>query len=89
MDAKLTLNMDKDIAKKAKIYARAKGRSLSDLVEHYLRFLTRDFEQDEIELSPGVKSLMGSLKLPDDFDYKKELKESLSTHQFSDVSFEN
>ena len=32
---------------------------------------------DEMELSPKVRSLMGSLKLPDDFDYKKELSERL------------
>jgi hypothetical protein len=78
MDAKLTLYMDREIARKAKIYARSKGRSLSDLVENYLRFLTRRMEQEESELSPEVKSLMGSLKLPDDFDYKKELRDSLS-----------
>jgi hypothetical protein len=84
MDTKLTLNMDKDIARKAKIYARSKGRSLSDLVEHYLRFLTREVEQDESELSPEVKSLMGSLKLPEDFDYKKELKESLHKKYMSE-----
>ena len=77
MDAKLTLNMDREIAQKAKTYARSKGRSLSDLVEHFLRFLTREDVPDEPELSPRVKSLMGSLRLPDDIDYKKELSDSL------------
>ena len=47
MDAKLTLNMDREIAGKAKKYARGKGRSLSDLVEDYLRFLTREMEADK------------------------------------------
>ena len=77
MDAKLTLNMDREIAQKAKAYARSKGRSLSDLVEHYLRFLTREDVSDEPELSPRVKSLMGSLRLPEDIDYKKELSDRL------------
>lgn len=77
MDAKLTLSMDKDIAHKAKAYARSKGRSLSDLVEHYFRFLIKEGEPTDSELSPKVKSLLGSLSLPDDFDYKKELKDEL------------
>jgi len=77
MDTKLTLNMDRDIARKAKAYARSRGRSLSDLVEHYLRFLTREGEPVKTELSPRIKALMGSLRLPEDFDYKKELTEAL------------
>ncbi len=78
MDAKLTLNVDKEIAGKAKKYARSKGRSLSDLVEDYLKFLTRQMETDTIKISPKVKSLLGSIKVPDGFDYKKELSEGLN-----------
>ena len=70
MNAKLTLNVDKEIARKAKLYARSKGRSLSDLVEDYFRFLTREMELPELEISPKVKSLLGSIKVPEDFDYK-------------------
>ena len=50
MDAKLTLNMDREIAGKAKKYARSKGRSLSDLVEDYLRFLTSQMESEELQI---------------------------------------
>ena len=78
MDAKLTLNVDKLIAQKAKKYARSKGRSLSDLVEDYFRFLTRTDEISDPEISPKVKSMMGSIKVPEGFDYKKELAERLS-----------
>jgi hypothetical protein len=77
MDAKLTLNMDREIAGKAKKYARSKGRSLSDLVEDYLRFLTSQMETDQLKISPRVKSLLGSIKVPEGFDYKKELSERL------------
>ena len=73
MDAKLTLNMDRDIASKAKAYARSKGRSLSDLVEDYLRFLTSSETDTEPELTPRVRSLLGSIKIPKELDYKKEL----------------
>ncbi len=78
MNAKLTLNVDKEIAGKAKKYARSKGRSLSDLVEDYLQFLTRQIETETIKISPRVKSLLGSIKVPDGFDYKKELSERLN-----------
>ena len=78
MDSKLTLNVDKAIASKAKEYARSKGRSLSDLVEDYFRFLTRTANMDEAEISPKVKSLLGSIKVPKGFDYKKELSDRLS-----------
>ena len=78
MDAKLTLNVDKNIADKAKQYARSKGRSLSDLVEDYFRFLTRGMEFPEQEISPKVKSLLGSIKVPEDFDFKRDLTEQLS-----------
>lgn len=78
MDAKLTLNVDKEIAGKAKKYARSKGRSLSDLVEDYLKFLTREMETETIRISPRVKSLLGSIKVPDGFDHKKELSKRLN-----------
>jgi len=77
MDAKLTLNMDRDIASRAKAYARSKGRSLSDLVEDYLKFLTSSENDTDPELTPGVKSLFGSIKIPKEIDYKKELGKQL------------
>ena len=78
MDAKLTLSIDKDIALRAKVYARTKGRSLSDLVENYLKLLTRNSAVKDHDYSPRVKLLLGSVKLPADFDYKKELADSLA-----------
>ena len=77
MDTKLTLSIDKEIARMAKIYARTKGRSLSDLIENYLKLLTRNSAVEDTEYSPRVKSLLGSVALPPDFDYKKELADSL------------
>jgi hypothetical protein len=78
MDSKLTLNVDKAISNRAKQYARRKGRSLSDLVEDYFKFLIRTEDMGEIEITPKVKSLIGSIKVPEGFDYKKELSEGLS-----------
>jgi hypothetical protein len=77
MDAKLTLNIDKDVARKAKVYARSKGRSLSDLVENYLKLLTKNSSVEDSEYTPRVKSLLGCITLPEDFDYKSEIAGSL------------
>ncbi|MCB0820541.1 MAG: hypothetical protein KDC13_07955 [Bacteroidetes bacterium] len=78
MNTKLTLTIEQSIIEKAKRYARDRERSLSDLIESYLRALTDEKEIDEGDLSPTIKQLRGSFKLPKDFDYKKELTESLS-----------
>jgi len=78
MDAKLTLNIDKDVARKAKVYARNEGRSLSDLVENYLKLLTKNSTIEKSEYTTRVKSLLGSVSLPKDFDYKKELADALA-----------
>ena len=59
MDAKLTLNIDKDVASRAKVYARKEGRSLSDLVENYLKLLTKNSTIEDSEYTPLVKSLLG------------------------------
>jgi hypothetical protein len=77
MDAKLTLNIDRDVARKAKVYAKKEGRSLSDLVENYLKLLTKNSSIENSEYSPRVKALLGSVTLPKDFDYKKELADAL------------
>ena len=78
MDAKLTLNIDKDEARKAKVYARNEGRSLSDLVENYLKLLTKNSTIEKSEYTTRVKSLLGSVSIPKDFDYKKELADALA-----------
>ena len=78
MNTKLTLTIERSIIEKAKKYARKRERSLSDLVENYLKALTAEETANEDELTPTVKALRGSFKLPDDFDYKKELTDRLS-----------
>ncbi|MDN3581453.1 DUF6364 family protein [Mucilaginibacter flavus] len=77
MTTKLTLTIDDSVINAAKKYARKKGNSLSDIVENYLKSITT-VEEAPVTLSPKVKKLMGVIKLPDDFDYKKELGNALS-----------
>lgn len=80
MNTKLTLTIDQSIIEKAKKYARKKERSLSDLVESYLKALTTEenITKVENELSPTLKSLKGSFKMSKNFDYKKELSDRLT-----------
>ena len=78
MSTKLTLTVEKSVIEKAKTYAKKEGRSLSEIIENYLKAITAESEKDEIELSPIVKSLKGSFKMPKNFDYKKELTDALT-----------
>ena len=79
MDAKLTLKLDQEIIEKAKKYASNKKLSLSRLIENYLNSLTTDRTMDnEIEISPFIKSLRTGVKIPADLDYKKEYGDYLS-----------
>ena len=60
MQTKLTLSIDNDIIEQAKEYARQQHRSLSNLVENYLKLVVRKETPTE-EISPIVASLMGIL----------------------------
>jgi hypothetical protein len=73
MTTKLTLTVEKSIIEKAKLYARQTGRSLSELIENYLENLIQE-NRDKEELSPRLKKIVGSVKLPKGFDEKKELQ---------------
>ena len=77
MNTKLTLTIEQKLIQKAKDYAKQKNRSLSDIIENYLKILTKEEKKESSKLSPIVKSLKGSFKMPADFDYKEELKNGL------------
>ncbi|MCX2839696.1 DUF6364 family protein [Salinimicrobium sp. MT39] len=79
MNTKLTLTIEQEVIKRAKEYAKDKNRSLSDIIENYLKTLTKEerTERDK-KLNPVVKSLKGSFNIPKkDMDYKKELRNRL------------
>ena len=75
MDTKLTLNVDKEVIEKAKKYASSHKKSLSRLIESYLKSLVihdNSNDGEEIKISPFVKSISTGVSIPADFDYKKE-----------------
>ena len=78
MNTKLTLTIEQTIIEKAKKYAHVKGRSLSDIVENYLKAITKEDNNESIELTPIVQSLKGTFKAPKNIDYKKELSKRLT-----------
>ncbi len=78
MNTKLTLTIEQTIIEKAKKYASSKGRSLSDIIENYLKVITKEESEEKIVMTPIVKSLKGSFKAPKNLDYKKELAKQLS-----------
>lgn len=81
MSTKLTLTLEKEIIERAKAYAKAHKRSLSNLIEDYLKSIIEESEksQSQITLTPIVKSLKGSVKVPnpETFDEKQILEDEL------------
>lgn len=78
MTTKLTLTIEEKVIDAAKRYAQKKGKSLSHLVENYLKSITSETRNKEEIISPKVLKLMGVIKLPKDFDYKTELGNALA-----------
>ena len=76
MITKLTLKIDDKVLDSTKKYARRKGESLSDIVENYLKSISNR-EVIMEDLSPKVARLKGVIKLPEDFDYKREIRSAM------------
>ncbi|MCK4448437.1 MAG: hypothetical protein KAW56_15320 [Candidatus Marinimicrobia bacterium] len=78
MNTKLTLNIEKDLILVAKKYAQESHQSLSALVQNYFKHLTSDTKiQDNIDISPTVKSLSGIISLSNDYDYKEDYRKHI------------
>lgn len=76
MTAKLTLSIDKDVIELSKKFAAAHNRSLSDLIESYLKAIT-SAEGKNFKVTDKVSSLRGSFNVPEGFDYKKVLVDEI------------
>jgi formiminotetrahydrofolate cyclodeaminase len=72
MTTKLTLTVEKSTIEKAKSYAKHTGRSLSELVGKYLETIALD---EKPGTSLKLKGIVGAVKLPENFDEEKELRE--------------
>ena len=72
MQTKLTLSLDQQVIERAKAYAKKRGTSLSKLVQELLMEKTEALNEKEVEIPEEFKGVFASVKLPEDFDYKKE-----------------
>jgi Family of unknown function (DUF6364) len=72
MPTKLTLSIDETVVEKAKQYASAKSKSLSKVIEQYLKFITES-ETPPTEVTDTVRGLADTLSPPvsdDDLKYQ-------------------
>ena len=75
MTSKLTLTVEKSIIERAKSYSKNSGRSLSEIITNYLDNLTKEYSDTKI--SPKLQKIVGSVKLPKNFDIEKEKRKYL------------
>jgi len=79
MNSKLTLSINQIVIEEAKRYAKSSGKSLSSIVEEYLKSIALKEEINKKKSSLKiVRELKGSVKLPKDFtSYKEILQDAL------------
>ncbi len=75
MKTKVTLTIKESVIKQAKLYAKQAGKSLSEIIETYLQNLTHDIKTEK--LSPKLKKIASTIKLPKKFNESKELRSYL------------
>ena len=76
MNTKLTLRMDEKIVRKAKIEAKRRGKSVSQMVAEYIESIGLQ-QNSKKDLPPTTASLVGILKGKkiSEEDYKTHLRE--------------
>ena len=79
MNTKLTLSINQAVIEEAKSYAKKSGKSLSSIVEEYLKSLSNKQKIDKKTESLNIiKELRGSVKIKNkDIDYKEILQDAL------------
>lgn len=86
--SKLTLSISQTVIEEAKKYAKSSGRSLSSIVEEYLKSLSESEMLNNIKLKNKLLTeLKGSVKVPEEFkeyNYKELLKEALLERYLKD-----
>lgn len=68
MNTKLTLSLEEKVIAEAKTIAKKNGKSLSSLIENYLKSLIQQKDLGQ-EIAPEIKKLVGRIK-PIDENYK-------------------
>lgn len=81
MNTKLTLSIKDHVIRDAEHYAKQQGKSLSNIVEEYLKSLTSSSKEDSVSdqnLSDAVMQLRGCVKVDiEDQSYDEILADAL------------
>ena len=72
MTTKMTIELETSLLEKLISYAHVKSSTVSDVVRKQLEILL--FNAAKEQEKPVSSRLRGVIKLPEDFDYKKELE---------------
>lgn len=77
MNTKLTLSIDKNVITRAKNYARNKNKSLSQIIEDYLKSISKNEKNIPVleEIPPITQSLSGILKGKPEIDFKNDISD--------------
>ncbi len=77
MQTKLTLRLEEELIQRAKSFAKRTGKSVSQIVAHYFASLEGTPPENDVELTPVVRSLKGALRGADvDIeDYHRHLED--------------
>lgn len=78
MTTKLTLSIDKTVIKEAKAYASSSGRSLSAVIEEYLKAIILQKKKSNIALNDEISTLLGSVKINENKSYKALRDEAMT-----------
>jgi hypothetical protein len=81
--SKITLSINQMVIDEAKEYAKSNGKSLSSIVEEYLKSLTKTEKSKKKKTSMElVRELKGSVKLPKDFTSYKEILQDAAAEKY-------
>ena len=72
MTTNLTIELDNNLLESLNQYAKSRGRTVSEILEGQLRKLVQIQSKRKT-----TSKLRGVVKLPKDFDYKKEMEERI------------
>lgn len=76
---KLTLSVDAETVARAKLYAQARGTSVSALVQNYLDAVTKPRKPETTEPPRVLRALRGSIGNADPEDYRQHLETKYRT----------
>jgi len=77
VNTKLTLRLDQGLVRRAKAHSKRTGKSVSQIVADYFSLLETSVENEDLSITPLVRSLKGALRGGrfDQKDYRRHLEE--------------